>query len=232
MTIEYPRTLLRQFIEDTMRGYIPPEREGTPRGEAIGLSAVKYRATLFGLMNIKQKDVAKELGVSHGLLRKWHTEELFRETLDRHCREFTGLFMRNLRERLKRREDATKTYIARPLAAIGSGDLPSFDYAEIADAKYYSSLVQAYIAKEIDSESEKAEGQGKIAWLIELACAIDELPDFRNAAKMAETIRELKSRFIKAMAQENMMLLQKETLTEDDRKALLMNMKMIANFLA
>lgn len=78
------KTLLENFIDKRIRSYVEPEREGTPRGESIGLSSKKYLATLLMLRDLKLKDIAAQVGVSYGLLRKWTTEKQFKGAVSDH----------------------------------------------------------------------------------------------------------------------------------------------------
>ena len=43
-----------------------------------------------------QEDIAKEVGVSFGLLRKWRTEKLFLDTTEKHGADFSHTFIENL----------------------------------------------------------------------------------------------------------------------------------------
>jgi len=81
-------TLLGEFIQQRMDAYIEPQRKGTAKGDDIGLSDRKYEASLYGVTNLKIKDVARILDVPYGVLRKWRTEERFKEMIKRHCRDF------------------------------------------------------------------------------------------------------------------------------------------------
>ena len=82
-------SLLSKFISEKSRAYIEPQREGTPKGETIGFSMRKYLATLYMLRTFKQKDISDLIGVSHGLLRVWRTEETFKKTITGNCIEFS-----------------------------------------------------------------------------------------------------------------------------------------------
>ena len=87
--------LIRDFIMSKLSHYIEPTRMGTSWGEQIGLSKRKYHATLMcSLSKNRQKDIAKKIGVSHSLLLKWRTEELFRDTMVSNKIEFLTLFVR------------------------------------------------------------------------------------------------------------------------------------------
>ena len=89
------------YIEEKMDAYVEPERKGTPKGEEIGFSRQKYGASLMNITTLKQKRIAKLLNVSYGLLRKWRTEERFREMVETHCREFARRFYGFIEELVK-----------------------------------------------------------------------------------------------------------------------------------
>jgi hypothetical protein len=72
-------TFLEAYIKEKVDAYQEPAREGTPKGERIGLSKVKYEAALWtGLTSHKLEDIAKKVGKSHPLIKKWRTEEPFK----------------------------------------------------------------------------------------------------------------------------------------------------------
>jgi hypothetical protein len=85
---------LNHFIADKLKGYVEPTKKGTPKGDPIGFSLVKYTATLYALRERVlpgMRDLAsqaKELGVSYGVLRKWRSEPRFRDMLSQHEKEF------------------------------------------------------------------------------------------------------------------------------------------------
>lgn len=114
-------TLLQKFIKEKGANYVPPERRGTPKGDPIGFSSEKYEATLFMLTDMKQKDMADKLGISHGLLRKWNTEEPFKEEVKRHLSEFVTTYMKYLSDKAlkgdKLRDSANYSPILREMLA-------------------------------------------------------------------------------------------------------------------
>jgi hypothetical protein len=95
---KYRNTFLRDFISSRLRDYMEPSRKGTPKGHEIGLSKIKYHATLLALTNMRQKDVAHKLRISYGLLRKWHTESVFQNTLEKHVSDFVANTFEKIRE--------------------------------------------------------------------------------------------------------------------------------------
>lgn len=88
------KTLLRKFQLKKMEGY---SAEKFP-----GFSAVKYQALLFSLYGYKVKDMAKELGISYGVLRKWRSEKDFKHLFKGHCEEFAKDFIKEFKEVYKK----------------------------------------------------------------------------------------------------------------------------------
>lgn len=76
--------LPHEFIQERVDSYPEPQRLGTRKGDPIGLSKIKYAAALHGLTYKKPKEIAEEVGVSYGLLRKWGTEKEFVSVLQQH----------------------------------------------------------------------------------------------------------------------------------------------------
>lgn len=72
-------TLLGKFVNVNFNCYVEPQRKGTPKGEPIGLSRRKLWALLHMMYRLKQKEVAKFTKVSHGVVLKWRTENVFKK---------------------------------------------------------------------------------------------------------------------------------------------------------
>lgn len=86
---------LAKFIDSKLKEYVEPTRMGTPKGETVGFSLTKYQATLFSLReslldNEDLKAQARKLGISYGLLRKWRSEQSFKELVAQHEKEFVN----------------------------------------------------------------------------------------------------------------------------------------------
>jgi hypothetical protein len=93
------RNLLRNFIKEKMQTYREPTREGTARGEAVGFSRDKHHAALLSaLTGLSQKSIADKLGISYGVVRKWHVESDFKELMSANLREFNMFFWTRIRE--------------------------------------------------------------------------------------------------------------------------------------
>jgi hypothetical protein len=89
-------TLFARFMAGKLNAYVEPAKKGTPKGDPVGFSLAKYKATLFALRERVLPDTAdlvtqaKELGVSYGVLRKWRSEQKFKELVSQHEREFVS----------------------------------------------------------------------------------------------------------------------------------------------
>jgi hypothetical protein len=107
---------LAGFMDNKLKEYVEPTRMGTPKGEPVGFSLTKYQATLFALReslldNEDLKAQARKLGISYGLLRKWRSEQSFKDLVSQHEKEFI-------------------TYLLNPLIYSGYGILDGWEKAE------------------------------------------------------------------------------------------------------
>lgn len=93
------KTLLEQFFDEKISEYQVPTREGTPRGEKIGYSSEKFRATLYLLKNEKLKKISEDLGTSYGVLRGWTIETEFKNYVEKHCQEFSKKVLDYIRKK-------------------------------------------------------------------------------------------------------------------------------------
>jgi len=230
-TTEEKRTLLGQYIHDRAQEYIEPIREGTPRGEPVGFSSVKYAAVLYALMNTKQKEVAERLEVSHGLLRKWHTEQAFKNAIDEHCLRFSDLFISNLRDRVKRNQALSDAYLAQPLKKIASQNQPSLGYFEVSDAGFYSRKLRGYISMVLFIETELAIKEENIDMEMEIYGMSGALRYFYGKGKPETTIKgeeNLRRQLAKSIIESGIEILLKPDFSEKDKKQLLINLKSIA----
>lgn len=85
--------LLTKFIADKLSNFIEPQRKGTPKGEIIGFSFTKYKASLHMIPHAKMKEIAERLGISYGVLRKWNTEQEFKNMVKKNKEEFNLLLI-------------------------------------------------------------------------------------------------------------------------------------------
>lgn len=109
-----PKSLLEKFLFDKRFNYSEPQKKDIPRGDPIGFSKQKYFASLLLLTNLKQKQIAETLKISHGVLRKWNTEEDFKAMVDKHCQEFLKIvleFINKIVEHSQKQTDEWKKVI-------------------------------------------------------------------------------------------------------------------------
>jgi|GEM_PF-1928144 len=222
-------TLLRQFIQERIRSYREPTREGTPRGENIGFPVAKYGATLYGLTRIKQKEIAEWLGVSHGLLRKWRTEEPFKLMADKHCHDFAELFVRNLRDRITQRETLNDAFIAQSPQDIASQPIPSLRYDEVSDADVYSDELLSCILDAVEKMLID-NGEKELVLIVEVLNMLSAMRFFmgkKTPDSFAEAEKKFANNILKSIVEESIEILLKPNLDEKDRKSLLTIMRMI-----
>jgi hypothetical protein len=137
--------------------YEEPQRKGTARGEPIGFSLDKFASALYSLTNHKQKELAKSLGVSYGLLRKWHTEDAFIKIMMELHREFADIFFDYiLNVRPQRKTEEHLALMKRPLKDLMDVEVvraASFlPYTEIDDLTGYSALLEFLIFDRLNDE--------------------------------------------------------------------------------
>ncbi len=148
-------SLLESFVERKAKAYAEPSRKGTVKGSPIGFSRKKFLATLYMLTADKQITKAMELGISYGLLRKWNTEEPFREMVTKNCKEFADVFVEHLLARHDERGDTP-------------GQSPEDDPAEartrspLRDSGDYSPQLLAEILKSVVDFAETAEKEAAL----------------------------------------------------------------------
>lgn len=127
--------ILQEFIKNKVENYVEPERKGTPKGEPIGFSLVKYEVNLLMLTNLKVKEIAKDWGISEGLLRKWKTERAFKVLEDEHIKDFIQYYTLRMRAKAKEREKLDDTFYNQPFEKIKSSP-PKVDISEFLDTGY------------------------------------------------------------------------------------------------
>jgi hypothetical protein len=89
-------TKMLTFIKKEISQYIEPVRQGTAKGDPIGLSSVKYKSTLLFLTNLKGKEIAEAVRASYGIVRVWRTETPYLQAIDRHKENFARNVVRHI----------------------------------------------------------------------------------------------------------------------------------------
>lgn len=136
-----PTGLLTEFLEEKAREYVEPSRKGTPKGDSIGFSKVKHCASLCCITSMSLKEIAENLNISYGLLRKWRTEEEFKKTINNHRTDFGDFFMekfkKELSEYLELLKNPKKQNMPPALLRIERYVVPDFNYSFLADHEIY-----------------------------------------------------------------------------------------------
>lgn len=143
------KTLLRKFIDTETSQYIEPLREGTAKGDPIGLSAIKYKSTLLFLTSLKGKEIAEALGVSYGLLRVWRTEEHYLMPIEWHERAFAGMVAKHIVEIAK--ETKATGAIGKDSSFVTGTEINDRLAEDFADIVIYSERLMAEIYKQLTS---------------------------------------------------------------------------------
>lgn len=180
-------TLLQQFIKEKKTNYVPPERKGTPKGDPIGFSAEKYEATLLMLTDLKQKDIADKVGASHGLLRKWNTEELFREEVKRHHVQFVVHYIEYLANKTMGGVEEMQKGMSNPEARDREDRIAHVvRLDELKDSAHYSSMLKELLAKALADALEQATKRGFTAFLGTALNAVQLLSDKADNQKIRQ----------------------------------------------
>ena len=163
--------VLEEFIQEKGDGYQEAERKGTPRGEPVGFSKVKYLTSLWMMTNLTLKDVSKKTGVSYGLVRKWHIQERFLHTIKRHCDEFVGLFIEYIKERYKQRTGGNDP-LPESISQLESGGIPENFFAGLLDCHLYGTFLVSRISLYLGSSLRDA---GDTAFVYTAISALEHL---------------------------------------------------------
>src|SRR5262245_14559707 len=95
--------LVGAFIENRGQEYSEPRVFGNPtKGDEMGDSKARYLASLYlVLTNLRGEEISKRIGVSHGLLRKWHSDRKFQDRMYSRLYEFEKFVEAQLRDVIK-----------------------------------------------------------------------------------------------------------------------------------
>jgi hypothetical protein len=88
--------LLLRFIDAKDASYVPPPPQRYTEGERAGFSKAKFRVCLGSLTTLPQKELGKLNGVSHGVVRQWFCESVFREQAAELREEFAQSFVAHI----------------------------------------------------------------------------------------------------------------------------------------
>jgi len=195
--------LLTRFIDDKLSTYVEPSKKGTPKGERVGFSRTKYRATLYALRGRvldTTEDLiaqAKELKVSYGLLRKWRSEQDFKNLVSQHEKEFTGYLLQILRRsddrmRIQNAKRKVGELLDQSLKELQSINTAARDSKQKELVRKLMILIQGNIQNELTKSDVKPQDLQKYQQLA-LDQAIELLQDRRAATKHRRDIIKLLS---------------------------------------
>jgi len=238
---DFKKTFLKNFINDKILKYVEPQRRGTPKGNPIGLSKVKYNAAaLCSLTKTSVKEIANQLDVSYGLLRKWRTEDKFYEVVDELEREFCQLLVEHLKKRGEKQLQLRDEYFSKTLDEMIKTYPPFINWDEFVDIKNYSEafmlLIVGTAGRYLENLKKEIEAAGyddinerqRLQLSIESQChqffmntmhySTDSVEEFQN--KFGDVISKQSSNMQSLNYNISLAILKKGTLTEDDRKTL------------
>jgi hypothetical protein len=136
-------TLLQKFIDTKTAQYVEPVREGTAKGDPIGLSSIKYKSTLLFLTSLKGKEIAEAVGVSYGLLRVWRTEEAYLSAIARHETAFAAMVAKHIFE----------SVVGTKAKGLSSNEIIHQFANDFADIALYSDRLITEVYKKVTSRS-------------------------------------------------------------------------------
>lgn len=152
-------TWLADFINARIDAYVEPTRQGTPKGEPIGFSRVKYMATLFCLRRDNLKQIGHRFGVSHVVMRGWAIDPAFKRAVDEHRRAFADVFSKHILEALAKHDEASRAHWSLPPKDFTSTPSPTiaslvFGALDFSD---YSANLQKLIGDRLSAEWKRRE---------------------------------------------------------------------------
>lgn len=140
-------SLFYKFLQRRINSFPMPRRRGTPKGQRIGFPREKYVATVYACYHLDLRYVAKRIGISYGVLRKWRTEEGFSQAVRDHVTAFTQeALLPFLRAGSAKATAEVKRSLAElTFAQIAAGPLPQphvpYDAPELHDARFWDESV-------------------------------------------------------------------------------------------
>lgn len=228
--IKIENSFLQTFMARRLSSYVEPERAGTPRGEPIGFSAQKYAAVLYCLTNRPLKEIAKEIKVSYGLLRKWRTEDKFWDVFDETVTEFADTVINHLKKRADKQKELRDDYFSKSVDEMIKMYPMFLNWDEFLDIKlYFQGLVLFLFGKakrHLEALVDEDDLDSLSFWY--------QLKGFINCLTTytSESVEEYNKEFGDVIDTENkkmqeisylacLNLLRKEKLSEEDRKMLI-----------
>lgn len=164
------KTLLMNFIVESLAGYQNPTRRGVRKGQKIGFSQTKYAAALFELYDYVTPsaqeiagtlgELARNLKTTPHVIWQWRTEKEYRERVEFFASEFCKRFMQAIEAARETYVKAADRYAAeqlvKPLLQSHPPSILTYLQPQICDAVAYSTGLQIKIALAMEDQIKKA----------------------------------------------------------------------------
>ena len=98
---EQAKRIAEEWIAKKLENYQEPTRAGTAKGDPIGFSANKYKASLYMITHpqlFDLKSIARIVQTTEGTVRVWRTQEPFQEKVEAACKELGQLIWKAIDE--------------------------------------------------------------------------------------------------------------------------------------
>ena len=136
---------IESFINDKVRSYIAPEKEGVPKGNKIGLSLEKHHASLLLLRIDSLKEIASKVKAPYGTVRNWKKDLEFKRSTSEYADEFANEFIDILDKRISKLHKKLPTI----LQIKDLKKLPINIERELEDVKDYSKYLSVKLFKKL-----------------------------------------------------------------------------------
>jgi hypothetical protein len=232
--MKFPKTLLGKFLVQRISNFQEAVRKGTPKGEPIGFFRDKYFASLLMITSYRQKQIAKIVGVSHGLLRNWNTQKDFKKMVEKHCLDFALLFSKRMEKRIEESDKEYEKFLEKPIGEIAESKPPFLDYNEFSDARDYGDLLLSIILKtckgKISEMWENVENMdavkkmSTVRYLMEWMGVVHAMKSFEGISEseaFKKQIEELRREFLKFIIELSKALLLEPSMTVKGKKMLI-----------
>jgi len=218
---------LFNFIDEKVSDYIEPTREGTPRGEPIGLSAQKYMAVLVSLFNTRSVKRKAELSkISYGLLRKWRTEDQFREVFKRTEIELAERIENYITSEIEREFKSRDEFVRGVTGEFEWANLiPVYNIARELTPGVIDGL--AYAEKRASEAIKRCVDDDKAAFLGRIANEIEGLIAFAQTGEIRARVDIDSTMALVSFARD--IIKSKEKLSNQDRRQLALSLTGVLN---
>lgn len=224
--------LLAKFITEKIFNYVEPERKGTPKGQPIGFPRAKYKAALWMMTNIPRKEIAKNVGTSYEVLRKWIPQRSFQIQVIKNCEEFVSIFRNRIRERVEERQKLFDAFLKKPIKRIAESLPPTLSADEFKDGGLYGNLLSILIVEAAEKNLKKYDSLLKLEWFYLISVlrhfsGIPKKPAFEKRQKELEA--KLKAKIELAMIKDTKDILSQPSISKQELKQVIFVLNVLEN---